>query len=864
MGTDHRRICVFIDGTGQDGKHEPNSALHTSIVCFPSLLTNLARNSYPLTSSRAQRVLYNKLSRADPRSPFKPIKQHKLYIPGVGTGEGFIKDAWGVLTGDGLKDRVKEAYRYISERWLPGDEIHLFGFSRGAYAVRLLASLIENLGILDDDYRDRYFDRLFAALDGQTGKENASAAVDRWKELYSKVKRRRDAREAEHRSIRKNSFLINTVLVFDTVDTRGIPPILEPAHPDRLNSFGQPATILETCVQNAYHALSLDNDRIAFFPLLWQQSETPPAGQHLQQVWFAGSHTDVGGGYLEQDLRWITLIWAWTVLEPTLRFDDKFFANLAKKDTVSAEFGCATPNKEEQFYQGSRQPRDVPTERDRLSQQYYHFSVKSRPHPLLHATIRKLGIKELTRRGLFLEPRPLETRMEERWASNSRPRSLSPPYPTEPGEARPRLTRSPVPGSYPEDFSDEQLFPADEPRRRRRRRRRHSPDTASRSRADSSASDSSSVLYSALWDGSPSASRSTSPAPSPPDTSPSATPYSVQTRSRATSSVSQSGGFLAPPMPFRSRPRAGSSPSLSPSPEHSSDERERAYSRTPSDEHDSRSGSGSRDGRRRRVSRREVVCSKAPAQRCSRCHVDRSSYFCSTDCQRLIWPYHKRVCGQDVPYFPFPNFDTPTRIFTKITCTMPTPVCFGATVEEVMRKLLKPPPEQDIDFVIDDFLAGRTKVVLRDPKFDFLAFDEKGDPVFPLLGWLYANVWCIKRYHDDRTYSNPFSFTGYLMHIIVGGTRNQEIPKEDHVPFNELPTRTKHFLDTVFVFASLMDLYQQTPRPSLVTLALLETSMQRVRDAIPSLDYPPSTGHLLQNMENNIFKRYLREVQELS
>ncbi|GAA6018226.1 hypothetical protein JCM10207_002873 [Rhodosporidiobolus poonsookiae] len=550
MTTTHRRICVFIDGTGQNGETEPNPALHTNV-----------------------KILFDKLTDEDSRGG---IRQEKFYIRGVGTGDGWLKDAWGATTGEGLKARVKEAYGKISRTWHPGDEIHLFGFSRGAYAVRLLASLISLVGILDRKCRKKYFDALFEALDDQKGEldggtHDDSAAVKRWGELYAKIKPYKLRDEREHLEARGNSFLINTLFCFDTVDTRGMPPLIKPKASetvDHTNSFGIDGTLLEDCVQHAYHALALDETRTVFSPLIWRQSTHPPDGQHLLQVWFAGSHTDIGGGYPEQDLRWITLVWAWSLLERKLRFDDTWFANLGR-DGTAAGYGQATVNQENQWWWklgAGKSRRAVPEERDRATNELYHFSVEDRPHNLLHPTIQEIGIRGLRERRLFTTENPLETRMAKQWAREGRARSLSPPYPVERGEERPVVLKSQQADGrpYPQRMSNEELLFPEENLPIRSRRRVHRP----RSRASSSASGQHSPLHEALWSGSPAASRS--PLPSPENSTP-ATPLSVQSRSRAHSTA---GGLLAPP-PVLGRHRASSTASsTSHSPHQSDDEDE--------------------------------------------------------------------------------------------------------------------------------------------------------------------------------------------------------------------------------------------------------------------------------------------------
>ncbi|WEO99781.1 DUF2235 domain-containing protein [Streptomyces sp. FXJ1.172] len=219
-------------------------------------------------------------------------EQRVYYHSGVGTRrwEHLSGGAFGV----GLSQNVIDAYRFLVETYEHRDELFLFGFSRGAFTVRSLAGLVRNCGIVRREHTrriqeawDLYRDRI----------EKPSGAA-------STLFRRSYAHETE----------IDFIGVWDTVGALGIPvPSSRALDPvvDRINHrWAFHDTQLSSRVRAAFHALAIDEQRSAFRPTLWQQQPGAAArGQELKQVWFAGVHCDVGGGYLETGLSDITLLW---------------------------------------------------------------------------------------------------------------------------------------------------------------------------------------------------------------------------------------------------------------------------------------------------------------------------------------------------------------------------------------------------------------------------------------------------------------------------------------------------------------------------------------------------------------------------
>ncbi|WP_431047026.1 DUF2235 domain-containing protein [Streptomyces sp. P1-3] len=220
------------------------------------------------------------------------VEQRVYYRSGVGTRRW--ERLRGGAFGMGLSGNVMDAYRFLVDAYEPGDVLYLFGFSRGAFTARSLAGLVRNCGILRRENADR-IKEAWALYRDRTEKPTGTAST-----LF----RRAYARETG----------IHFIGVWDTVGSLGIPvpgprwlrPVVSPAN--RRWAFHD--TELSSWVKGAFHALAIDEQRTPFEPTLWhQQPGAADNGQELKQVWFAGVHTDIGGGYPETELSDITLLW---------------------------------------------------------------------------------------------------------------------------------------------------------------------------------------------------------------------------------------------------------------------------------------------------------------------------------------------------------------------------------------------------------------------------------------------------------------------------------------------------------------------------------------------------------------------------
>ena len=248
-----KNIVVFADGTGQEGGRGNNT------------------NVYKLFNMVADRT----------------AEQIVFYDRGLGTGWRKVS---GNLFGAGMDQNIKECYTFIFENYLAGDKIYLIGFSRGAATVRSLSSFIHYFGILPQS-RPELIDEayeIYKIKDSKKRIQKAKSFVDRNHTMWTHIE---------------------FIGVWDTVSALGIPiksvdvacqkvPFMRHSYHDFR---------LSPSVKYAYQALAINEYRETFHPVLWEKEKEDY--QEIEQVWFVGSHTDIGGGYKEQEVSDIPLQW---------------------------------------------------------------------------------------------------------------------------------------------------------------------------------------------------------------------------------------------------------------------------------------------------------------------------------------------------------------------------------------------------------------------------------------------------------------------------------------------------------------------------------------------------------------------------
>ncbi len=236
----------------------------------------------------------------------RPDDQIAFYDDGVGSQEFLPLKVVGAVFGWGLKRNVIKLYKYLCRNYESGDIICLFGFSRGAFTVRQLAGLITSCGLvtctgcIDEQWLHKKAKQNYRAYHSSYN-GGLLSKLFRW--LARKMRALFDKEhEQQWETVTPE---IEFMGVWDTVDAYGLPIdelailwhwIMYPLYfPDRE---------LSVKVKKACHSLSIDDERLTFHLVLWDESnEEALVNQNkikpgrIEQVWFAGVHCDVGGGY---------------------------------------------------------------------------------------------------------------------------------------------------------------------------------------------------------------------------------------------------------------------------------------------------------------------------------------------------------------------------------------------------------------------------------------------------------------------------------------------------------------------------------------------------------------------------------------
>jgi uncharacterized protein (DUF2235 family) len=230
------------------------------------------------------------------------VDQYVYYSQGVGTRRG--ESARGGITGYGIDEEIIDAYAWLIQNFDEGDEIFIFGFSRGAYTARSLSGLICKCGILElgaplsiEQLYDRY--RLYDAPTIRTllahGLPQNASIEDQWLVKYSRLTK------------------IKCVGVWDTVGSLGLPLGSVEA---KVHKYRFLDTHLRLDNEYAFHALALDEHRKNFEPTFWTRTvKTGETGaperpiEKVEQRWFSGAHANVGGGYASDPLAQRPLKW---------------------------------------------------------------------------------------------------------------------------------------------------------------------------------------------------------------------------------------------------------------------------------------------------------------------------------------------------------------------------------------------------------------------------------------------------------------------------------------------------------------------------------------------------------------------------
>ncbi|KAG9122503.1 hypothetical protein FRC07_001089 [Ceratobasidium sp. 392] len=355
-----KNIVLLCDGTGQD-------TLATSFSMKGAAKVMLQKRErsrpYPTNVLRLSRCI-TQYTEEEPRR-----QQLVYYQSGVSAGDDFQAEALigselVKLRGTAIGSKIRDAYNFIAQNWAPGDKIYLFGFSRGAYTVRKVAGLIGKLGILSRLEMDRFF--LY------------------WNALYKN--------DTDIRIERGMDAPVEFLGTWDTVGS-----IHEHIFSPKKDALSLRDTELPDCVETARHALAYHDNLKMFMPTYYTGYDST---RDVEEVWFPGVHSDVGGGYEDHFIADISLCWmAGEAVISGLGLDEAFLLGRLKEldETSPPELLLHSPS--------SLLPRANRMKRLPSSQFLYHASLwaevrESPDGPSLKAAIIKAvdapSVKPLT------------------------------------------------------------------------------------------------------------------------------------------------------------------------------------------------------------------------------------------------------------------------------------------------------------------------------------------------------------------------------------------------------------------------------------------------------------------------------------
>jgi uncharacterized protein (DUF2235 family) len=266
--------------------------------------------------------LYQALDLSTPQTDSLKPGQVAWYDDGVGTSSFKPLAIAGGAIGVGLKRNVIDLYTFLCRNYEQGDKIFCFGFSRGAFTIRVLAGLITNQGVVQADSEAelrRFATEAFRAYRANRGFGTASRLEHPARLLRNTAISIKNAafNLKEYQHLTGSPPPIDFLGLWDTVDAYGM-PIDEMTDALKLIiPLAIPNRRLSKNVTRACHALALDDERHTFHPVLWDEGSEPGGNENhsnirderISQVWFAGVHSNVGGSYPDDALAHVSLDW---------------------------------------------------------------------------------------------------------------------------------------------------------------------------------------------------------------------------------------------------------------------------------------------------------------------------------------------------------------------------------------------------------------------------------------------------------------------------------------------------------------------------------------------------------------------------
>ena len=263
-----QRLCIYLDGTWNTENNSTN-VQHGFNLTMEGIVRDRNCNEW---------------------------RQLKYYDRGVGTG--VLDGITGGMLGMGIDKNIKEAYVWLVQNYREGDQIFIFGFSRGAFAARALATMITSKGIVKRG-APYPVDEIWKWYVSENTKNEKKKIKYKYK-LESGLINNAETDRYKRRWLSKDN-RVHYLGIFDTVGAMGLGALGIPGlglkHDKKYNYY--PKTLIESC----RHAISVDENRVSFDLKPIQEyvrnhkSRNPKFINQIEQKWFPGAHSNIGGGY---------------------------------------------------------------------------------------------------------------------------------------------------------------------------------------------------------------------------------------------------------------------------------------------------------------------------------------------------------------------------------------------------------------------------------------------------------------------------------------------------------------------------------------------------------------------------------------
>jgi uncharacterized protein (DUF2235 family) len=306
-----KQIVFCADGTWNGPSDAPSTQDIDAATQQDAQLDGVTNVVKLFASLRGQSTAESQALRNETESRFDDgaeLAQVAKYIHGVGDSSNPVMKVLGGVFGAGVIARIIRGYTFVSRHYDDGDSIHIVGFSRGAYTARALAGMISGVGLLNRDEYDPD-DKSKAYLRGLAAWFKCKGVVFQGdKKLSSLLNAIFDfaGEKLAKIALDERDFVtgvpIASVGVWDTVGAMGVPAYVKGSRQDFFSFVDRK---LSSAVRHGFHAMALDERRRDFPVTRWEEDD------RVEEVWFVGAHSDVGGGYaaLESGLSDIALDW---------------------------------------------------------------------------------------------------------------------------------------------------------------------------------------------------------------------------------------------------------------------------------------------------------------------------------------------------------------------------------------------------------------------------------------------------------------------------------------------------------------------------------------------------------------------------